>query len=100
MARISRAQMTEKNPTEWVEGSEKARRARRNVSRQLDKLIVEGAITGSPEYVAKRVRSYGDALSNGDLTSQRAALMELAVAAAATAASIDLGNRPLRRAIG
>jgi hypothetical protein len=91
MAGISRSTMTKKNAGDWVEGTERADRARAHVAAQLNKLILEGSITGSPEYVAKRVRSYSDAVRHGDESSQRAALMELAVAAAAGAAALDLG---------
>lgn len=91
--RISRAQMTVKNPAEWVEGSARATRARRRVAGQVKKLIEDGALTGSQDYVARRVSEYAAAIKSGDPSAQRAALMDLATAAGATAAAIDL-QRP------
>jgi hypothetical protein len=93
MARVSKAQMTEKDPGEWVAGAAAARRARTSVAAQVSELISSADLTGSPDYVARRLREYATAVRAGDAESERAALMELSVAAAATAASIDLRLR-------
>ena len=92
MARISRAEMTEKNPSEWQEGATAARAARENVAVQLQDLILDADLTGSPDFVARRVREYAAAKATGDTSVQRAALMELATAAATTAAGLDLAS--------
>jgi hypothetical protein len=93
--RISKAEMTEKNPLTWVEGSRKAKKARKNVADQIATLIEVADLTGSQDLVSRRVREYADALRAGDPADQRAALMELAVAAGSTAAAIDLTHPPL-----
>lgn len=90
MARVSSAQMTDKNPLEWVEGATRARAARENVAAQVTDLIRSADLTGSPDFVVLRIRNYSEAQKAGDRAAERAALMEMAVAAAATAAAIDL----------
>ena len=90
MGRVSNAEMTEKNPTAWVEGQKAGRAARGTVATQLTELIESSDLTGSPDLVARRVRSYSKAVKSGDLSAQRAALMDLAVAAATTVAGIDV----------
>lgn len=89
MARVSAANMTKKDPTEWVAGAKIARAARKRVASQLTDLITAADLTGSPELVARRVADYAEAIRHGDAAGQRAALMELAVASATTAASLD-----------
>lgn len=96
MARISKAEMKEKDPIAWAAGSKKARVARRNVASQLDQLINDADLTGSRDLVARRVAEVAAAARAGDPISERAALMELATAAACTAASIDL-EQPVQR---
>lgn len=92
MGRISKAEMTPKNPVAWAEGATAARAARENVAVQLQELLLDADLTGSPDYVARRVNEYAAACRSGDFDAQRAALMELSVAAGATAAAIDLGH--------
>lgn len=89
MAHVSRANMDEKKPTEWVEGAKVGRAARKRVAGQLKELIEGADLTGSTDLVARRIRSYSKAVKSGDAESQRAALMELAAAAGTTAAGID-----------
>lgn len=89
MARVSAANMTKKDPTEWVTGAKVARAARKRVAAQLTDLITAADLTGSPELVARRITDYVAAIREGDLPAQRAALMELSVAAATTAAGLD-----------
>lgn len=89
MARVSAANMTSKDPTEWVAGARVARAARQRVAAQLSELIIDADLTGSPEFVARRLTEYAQAIRHGDVAGQRAALMELAVAAATTAAGLD-----------
>jgi hypothetical protein len=89
--------MKEKDPIAWAAGSKKARQARRNVASQLDQLITEADLTGSRDLVARRITEVAAAARAGDSLSERAALMELATAAACTAASIDL-EQPVQRA--
>lgn len=93
MARVSKAQMTEKDPGEWVAGAAAARKAREAVATQVVELIGSADLTGSRDYVARRIHEYADAVRDGDPEGERAALMELAVASAATAAGIDLRRR-------
>lgn len=85
--------MTEKNPTEWVEGQKVGRAARQHVSKQLRQLIEDADLTGSRELVADRIKSYAAAVKANDSVAERAALMEIAAAAAATAAGIDVHQR-------
>lgn len=96
MARVSAANMTKKDPTEWVAGARVARAARKRVASQLSDLIIDADLTGSPEFVARRVAEYAEAIRHHDDSGQRAALMELAVAAATTAAGLDC--RPIAAA--
>lgn len=88
--------MGPKDPAAWEAGARKAREARAAVATQLSDLISSADLTGSPDYVARRLREYATAVRTGDAESERAALMELSVAAAATAASIDLRLRVAR----
>jgi hypothetical protein len=90
MARVSKSEMTRKNPAEWVRGTKAAREARANVAIQIQDLILDADLSGSSHFVARRVRQYSEAVKAGDPSAQRAALMELSVAAATTAASMDL----------
>lgn len=94
MARVSSANMTGKDPTEWVVGARAARAARKTVCSQLTELILNSDSTGSRELVARRVGEYAEATRHGDLVAERAALMELAAAAGSTAAGVDL-RRPV-----
>lgn len=89
MARVSAANMTSKDPTEWVAGAKVARAARKRVAAQLSDLITTADLGGSPEFVARRVAEYAESIRHADAAGQRAALMELAVAAATTAAGLD-----------
>jgi hypothetical protein len=90
MARVSAANMTKKDPTEWVVGARAARAARTRVASQLTELISTADLTGSPEFVARRIADYAESIRHGDPSAQRAALMEVAVAAATTAAALDV----------
>lgn len=90
MARVSSADMTEKDPQAWVEGTRSARKARANVIAQLGDLIQGADLTGSPDLVVRRIRGYAEARQSREPETERAALMELAVAAAATAAGLDI----------
>lgn len=90
MARVSGANMTAKDPTEWVAGEKAARKARRAITSQFADLLTSADLTGSRELVARRVADYAEAARHGDPATERAALMELAVVAGATAAGIDL----------
>jgi hypothetical protein len=98
MARVSKADMTEKNPAEWVAGAKAARAARKNVSDQLTKLIESADLTGSRPLVARRIRELAGAQRSGDVAAERAALMELAVAASTSAADIDVRHPALAAA--
>lgn len=87
---VSKADMNEKNPAEYQEGARRAREARAHVARQLAESIESADLTGSHPFVAKRFGSYVAAVKSGDDLASRAALMELASAAGATIAALDL----------
>lgn len=90
--------MGEKNPAEYQEGARRAREARTHVATQLGELIEAADLTGSHSFVAKRIAGYAKAVKAGDPLLVRGALMELAAAAGATAAAIDLTTPQGQRA--
>lgn len=63
------------------------------VARQVAELIVEGDVQGGRSLVAGRLREVASAELHGDEAVLRAAWLDLAVAAGACAASIDLRTR-------
>lgn len=87
---VSKADMGDKNPTEYQEGAKRAREARSHVATQLAESIEAADLTGSHPFVGKRIHGYALAVKSGDPMAARAALMELATAAGATMAAIDL----------
>lgn len=96
--RISKADMKPKDPIAWQEGATTARATRRNVAEQVSELILDADLTGSRDFVARRVSGYAAAVASGDPAAERAALMELSTAAACTAAAIDLAHpKPRKR---
>jgi hypothetical protein len=90
--------MGEKNPIAYAQGAKRAREARSNVAAQLAALIESADLTGSHPFVAKRVMGYSQAVKAHDPLLIRAALMDLAAAAGATAAAIDLCSPQTRQA--
>lgn len=98
MARVSKANMGEKNPSEYAEGTQRAKRARKKVAGQLALLIEDAEMTGSDALVGRRVRAYAEAVKSGDHFAVRGALMELGQAAGATVAAMDLQAPRQRRA--
>ena len=95
---VSKADMGEKNPVEYQQGARRAREARSHVAQQLGSLIETADLTGSHDFVARRVRSYVDALREGDVVVIRSALMDLGAAVGATVADLDLNAPPAQRA--
>jgi len=85
--------MGEKNPLEYQQGTKRARQARKRVATQLGGLIESADLTGSHPLVARRIRAYAEALRSDDDFVVRASLMELAQAAGATVAAMDLAPR-------
>lgn len=72
------------------EGAARGRAARLSVATQLAVHVVAADLTGSPEFVALRIRHFAEAARSGDPHVQRAACMDLAGAAAAYCAQVDL----------
>lgn len=66
-----------------------AQGARRNVADQLVEMLIESQAGGSRNVVAVRIREVLEAESWREPRVMRAAIMELAVAAAAWAATLD-----------
>lgn len=66
--------------------------ARGFVAGQLTSLIETVTITGSDEMLAGRIRAVVAAKKGGDKLIERAAYMELAVAAASCAVGLDLNG--------
>ena len=68
--------------------------ARRNVAEQLGELLVESGYSGSKQLVADRLRTVLEAERRDEPRVLQSAVMELAVAAGAWVASIDLALGP------
>lgn len=87
--------MTQSNePKDWKVGTAAAREARAVVAEQLAELILERDMTGGRDHFAQRLRELLEAERRGEPEVQRAAAMELAVAAAGWVVSLDLRQRP------
>lgn len=90
--------MKVKDPLAWQEGATSARACRKNVAAQVTASIIDADLTGSKDFVAKRVAQYARACTSADPAAERAALMELSTAAACTAAAIDMAHpKPRKR---
>jgi hypothetical protein len=68
--------------------------ARRNVAEQIGNLLIESGFSGSKGVVAERLKKVLEAERRDEPRVLRAAVMELAVAAGAWVASIDLALGP------
>lgn len=79
---------------EWRAGEQRNAVVRLRVAGQLSELLATTDIGGGRSVIARRVRAYIAAEEAGDVMAVRAACMELATAAAATAASLDLATGP------
>lgn len=89
-AGISRSEVGDSDPEEFRAGTDEARAVRASVAGQLNQMIREMDITGSKGYVIRRLRDLNAADESGDPMALNAAVMELAAAAGAWAAQIQL----------
>lgn len=90
MARISKSDPGERSSIEAKVGVRMARLIRKRVGAQVEELIVDTELTGSPDYIRRRLKELVMAEKDGDDLVRRAAAMELAAAAAAYAVEIEL----------
>lgn len=97
MARVSRAKPSKQGePEEYKVNAKRARAAREDAGDQVRWAISHADLTGSPEYVARRVREWLEAEREGDPFVTRAALLEIAAAAGAYIVHLDLTAPALR----
>lgn len=89
-ASISRSEVTDSDPEEFRIGTKEAREVRENVACQLTSMITEMDMTGSQPYLVRRLRELNAAAKSEDPMALNAAVMEVAAAAGAWAASIQL----------
>ena len=87
---ISRSNLGTRYAAASIEGTRQARELRQNVADQLHEVIVETELTGSTDYVARRLREVADAERSGDDVTRRAAYLELSAAAAAMCVQIEM----------
>lgn len=80
----------DREPEGWKDGSRRARAARQNAGRQIAESLVAADITGSREFLARRLRNVAEAEREGDDFVKRGAYLDLAVAAGAMVAAIDV----------
>lgn len=88
-AHISR-EATASDPEEYRAITEEARAVRASVADQLAAMINEMDMTGSRGYLVRRLRELNAASDSGDPLALNAAVMEVAAAAGAWAADIQL----------
>lgn len=90
---VSRAETGRSEPEEWQLNVKMARLARRQTADRVGEMIVADDLTGSSEYLAKRLRRLAEAQKTGDPLLIHDALMELSAAAAAGAVDLQLRTR-------
>lgn len=86
---------------EYRRATELARAGRRSaakvvggyIARQVEQLVVEGDVMGGPSMVAMRIRQAVEARRRGDREAERSAAMDVAAAAGAWVAALDM-ERP------
>jgi hypothetical protein len=88
-AHISR-EATASDPEEYQAITEEARAIRASVAEQLSAMINEMDMTGSRGYLVRRLKELNAAVASGDSLALNAAVMEIAAAAGAWAAHIQL----------
>jgi hypothetical protein len=94
---MGRPKATSRDPEEFARATEEARRTRAEVAREVSGVIAEQVaaqlvaadIMGGRAEVAVRLRDVAAAERRGDRSVERAAWLELAVAAARCVAAID-----------
>jgi hypothetical protein len=84
-------------PKEWADGEAEADLARERVATQLAELLCGQGMTGSEASLSRRLAEMVEARRYGDRVALRAAVMEVSVAAAAYAVTLDLDGPSLRR---
>lgn len=93
MARVSRAKPSRQGePGEYRENAKKARAVRESVGAQLHWSVTHQDLTGSAPLVGRRVQEWIRAEKEGDALMVRAALADIAQAAGAYMAHLDLTN--------
>lgn len=91
-SRSERLSATSRDREEWATKTEAARAARAVVAEQVAAQIVEADIMGGRGRVAMALRAVAAAEQQQDGDALRAAWMDVASAAGATAAALDLGD--------
>lgn len=95
MARPRAVDTDSNERVEWKAGQSAARRARENVAAQLADAIVSQDRTGSMDLIRLRAGQLREAENVNDRLLRRGAAWELALACAAYAVALDLGQ-PVR----
>lgn len=90
---MSRKPGESNEPQAWKKGQAEARKARAVVAGQLSAMIIERDATGDRSLLARRLRQLAEAERGGDGKVIRAAIMEIALAAAQWAVARDLRQR-------
>jgi hypothetical protein len=75
---------------EYRENDARAREARSRVVAQIGGEVIDSQLTGSSDYLARRIKGVIAAQRSGSLHATRSALIEVAAAAASWAASLDI----------
>lgn len=88
-AHVSR-EATASDPEEYRATTEEARAVRASVAAQLSSMIEEMDMTGSRGYLVRRLKELNAAVASDDPLALNAAVMEVAAAAGAWAAHVQL----------
>lgn len=87
---VSKASPASGEPEEWAYGAKLARFARGRTAERLSEMIVDTDLTGSKDYVRRRLATLIEAERTGDPLVIHEASMELAAASAAYAVALQL----------
>lgn len=89
-ANVSRSEPGDSDPEEFRTGTAEARAVRESVAEQLTAMITEMDMTGSRGYLSRRLGELSEAVKSDDPMALNSAVMEVAAAAGAWAAAIQL----------